>query len=194
VAATGSGADSVIFPYIMNGVLGTRFKLVTGYPGAADTLLAVERGEVDGNGGTSWSTLTAGKPEWIREKKINVIVQLAGRKHPDLGHVPLVMDLAKSESDKGVLELIFARQDMAFPIIAPPGVPAERVEVLRQAFDAVLKDPEYLADARRQNLESYPAKGADITALVGRIYASPPHVIARAKAAIEDGKKVTTKK
>jgi len=194
VAATGSGADSVIFPYIMNGVLGTRFKLVTGYPGAADTLLAVERGEVDGNGGTSWSTIVAGKPEWIREKKINVIVQLAGRKHPDLGHVPLLMDLAKNESDRGVLQLIFARQDMAFPIVAPPGVPAERVEVLRQAFDAVARDPEYLADVRRQNLDSHPVKGADIAAMVGRIYASQPAVVARAKAAIEDGKKVTTKK
>jgi tripartite-type tricarboxylate transporter receptor subunit TctC len=194
VAASGSGADSVIFPYILNGVLGTRFKVVIGYPGNADMLLAVERGEADGNAGTSWSGLTSFKPEWLKEKKIDVLVQLASRRHPDLGAVPLVMDLAKNASDKGVLELIFARQEMAYPVVAPPGLPAERVQALRQAFDAVLKDPEYLADARKQNLEAEPAKGADIAALVDRIYASPPDVIARAKAAMEDGKKITSSK
>jgi tripartite-type tricarboxylate transporter receptor subunit TctC len=194
VAASGSGADSVIFPYILNGVLGTKFKVVTGYPGNADMLLAVERGEADGNAGTSWSGLTSFKPEWIRDKKINVMVQLASRKHPDLGNVPLVMDLAKNASDKGVLELIFARQQMAYPVVAPPGVPAERVQALRQAFDAVLKDPEYLADSRRQNLEADPANGAEIAALVDKVYASAPEVVARAKAAMEDGKKITTSK
>jgi tripartite-type tricarboxylate transporter receptor subunit TctC len=194
VAASGSGADSVIFPYILNGVLGTKFKVVTGYPGNADMLLAVERGEADGNAGTSWSGLTSFKPEWIRDKKINVMVQLASRKHPDLPNVPLVMDLAKNASDKGVLELIFARQQMAYPVVAPPGVPAERVQALRQAFDAVLKDPEYLADARRQNLEADPANGAEIAALVDKVYASAPEVVARAKAAMEDGKKITTSK
>ena len=147
VAATGSGADSVIFPYILNGVLGTRFKVVTGYPGAVDFLLAVERGEADGTAGISWSNITAIKPDWIREKKINVMVQLGTKKHPDLGDAPLVMDFAKNASDKRVLELIFARQEMAYPIVAPPGVPADRVRMLRQAFDAVVRDPEYLADA-----------------------------------------------
>jgi tripartite-type tricarboxylate transporter receptor subunit TctC len=194
VAASGSGADSVIFPYILNGVVGTRFKVVTGYPGNAEMLLAVERGEADGNAGTSWSGLTSFKPEWIRDKKINVMVQLANRKHPDLGHIPLVMDLAKNALDRGVLELIFARQQMAYPVVAAPGVPAERVQALRQAFDAVLKDPDYLADSRRQNLESDPANGAEIAAVVDKMYASAPEVIVRAKAAMEDGKKITTNK
>ena len=194
VAATGSGADSVIFPYILNGVLGTKFKVVTGYPGAVDFLLAVERGEADGAAGVSWSTITAGKSDWVREKKINVMVQLATKKHPDLGNAPLVTEFAKNASDKGVLELIFARQEMAYPIVAPPGVPADRVSILRQAFDSVVSDPEYLADARRQSLDSDPVKGADIAALVDRIYASRPDVIARAKAAIEDGKNITTSK
>jgi tripartite-type tricarboxylate transporter receptor subunit TctC len=194
VAASGSGADSVIFPYILNGVLGTRFRVVTGYPGNADMLLAVERGEADGNAGTSWSGLSSFKPEWIRDKKINVMIQLASRKHPDLRLVPLVMDLAKNASDRGVLELIFARQQMAYPVVAPPGLPGERVQALRQAFDAVLKDPEYLADSRRQNLEADPANGADIAALVDRIHASSPDIVARAKAAMEDGKKITTNK
>ena len=194
VAATGSGADSVIFPYILNGVLGTRFKVVTGYPGAVDFLLAVERGEADGTAGISWSNIRAIKPDWIREKKINVMVQLGTKKHPDLGDAPLVMDFAKNASDKRVLELIFARQEMAYPIVAPPGVPADRVRTLRQAFDAVVRDPEYLADARRQSLDPDPVNGAGVAALIDRIYASPPDVIARAKAAIEDGKKMTTNK
>jgi tripartite-type tricarboxylate transporter receptor subunit TctC len=193
-AATGSGADSIIFPYILNGVLGTKLKVITGYPGNIDMQLAMERGEADGNAGTSWSGLTSFKPDWIRDKKINVVLQLAGRKHPDLSSVPLVMEFAKNASDKGVLEFIFARQDMAYPFVAPPGVPAERVQILRQAFDAVLKDPAYLADARRQHLEADPAKGADIASLVDKIYASPPEVIARVKAAMEDGKKITTSK
>ena len=194
VAATGSGADSVIFPYILNGVLGTRFKVVTGYPGAVDFLLAVERGETDGTAGISWSNITATKSDWIRGKKINVMVQLGTKKHPDLGDAPLVMDYAKNASDKRVLELIFARQEMAYPIVAPPGVPADRVRTLRQAFDAVVRDPEYLADARRQSLDPDPVNGAGVAALIDRIYASPPDVIARAKAAIEDGKKMTTNK
>jgi tripartite-type tricarboxylate transporter receptor subunit TctC len=194
VAATGSGADSVIFPFIMNGVLGTRFRVVTGYPGSVDFMLAVERGEADGTSGVSWSAVVAGKPDWIRESKINVLVQLATKKHPDLSHVPLVMDFAKTAADKSVLELIFARQQIAYPIVAPPGTPAERVQTLRQAFDAVVRDPEYLRDIRRQLLDSDPVKGADVADIVNRLYASPSEVIARAKAAIEDGKSVTTSK
>ncbi len=194
VAATGSGADSVIFPYILNGVLGTRFKVVTGYPGATDFLLAVERGEADGTAGVSWGTIIAGKPDWVREHKINIIAQLGTRKHPDLGAAPLIMEFAKTASDTGVLQLIFARQEMAYPVVAPPGVPAERVQALRQAIDAVTKDPEYLADARRQTLDTDAVKGAAIAALVDRLYASPPEVIARARQAMEDGKKITVSK
>jgi tripartite-type tricarboxylate transporter receptor subunit TctC len=194
VAASGSGADTVIFPYILNGVLGTKFKVVTGYPGAADSILAVERGEADGIVGISWTTLTAGKLDWIRDKKINLMAQLATKKNPDLGNVPLVTEFAKNASDKGVLELIFARQEMAYPIVAPPGVPAERVQVLRHAFEAVVRDPEYLADARRQSLDSDPVRGAEIATLIDRIYASPRDVIARAKVAIEEGQKITTNK
>lgn len=194
VAGTGSGADSVIFPYILNGVLGTKFKVVTGYPGAADFLLAVERQEADGTAGVSWSGLNASKPEWIANKRINVLVQLGLKRHPEMNPAPLVMDYAKSDSDRGVLELIFARQDMAYPIVAPPGTPPERVAVLRKAFEAVLHDPEYLAEAKKQHLESAFMRGEEIEKLIERIYASPPDVVARAVKAIEAGKNVTTAK
>jgi tripartite-type tricarboxylate transporter receptor subunit TctC len=194
VAGTGSGADSVIFPYILNGVLGTKMKIVTGYPGAADFLLAVERQEADGTAGVSWSGLNASKPEWIANKSINVIVQLGLKRHPQMDPAPLVMDYAKSDSDRGVLELIFGRQDMAYPIVAPPGTPPERVAVLRQAFEAVIRDPEYLADAKKQHLETAFMRGEEIEKLIERVFASPPDVIERAQKAIEAGKGVTTDK
>ena len=194
VAGTGSGADSVIFPYILNGVLGTKMKVVTGYPGAADFLLAIERQEADGTAGVSWSGINAAKPEWISKKQINVIVQLGLKKHPGMNPAPLVTEFAKTDSDRGVLELIFARQDMAYPIVAPPGTPPERVAVLRKAFEAVLKDPDYLADAKKQHLETAYMRGEEVDKLIARVLASPPDVVARAVKAIEAGKGVTTKK
>jgi tripartite-type tricarboxylate transporter receptor subunit TctC len=194
VAGTGSGADSVIFPYVLNGVLGTKMKVVTGYPGAADFLLAVERQEADGTAGVSWSGLNAARPEWIAHKSINVIVQLGLKRHPDMNPAPLVMDFAKNDSDRGVLELIFSRQDMAYPVVAPPGVSPERVAVLRKALEAVLRDPEYLADAKRQHLEAAFMRGEEVEALIKRVMASPPDVIERAKKAIEAGKAVTSEK
>ena len=194
VAGTGSGADSVIFPYILNGVLGTKMKVVTGYPGASDFLLAVERQEADGTAGVSWSGLNAARPEWIARKSINVIVQLGLKRHPDMNPAPLVMDLAKNDSDRAILELIFSRQDMGYPVVAPPDVPPERVAVLRRAFEAVLKDPEYLADARKQHLEADFMRGKDVEALIKRVMASPPDVIERARKAIDAGKAVTSER
>jgi hypothetical protein len=175
-------------------VLGTKMKVVTGYPGAADFLLAIERQEADGTAGVSWSGLNAAKPEWISKKQINVIVQLGLKKHPGMGAAPLVMEFAKTDSDRGVLELIFARQDMAYPIVAPPGTPPERVAELRKAFEAVLKDPEYLADAKKQHLETAYMRGEEVDKLIARVLASPPDVVARAVKAIDAGKGVTTKK
>jgi tripartite-type tricarboxylate transporter receptor subunit TctC len=194
VAGTGSGADSVIFPYILNGVLQTKMKVVTGYPGAADFLLAIERQEADGTAGVSWSGLNAARPEWIARKSINVIVQLGLKQHPDMNPAPLVMDFAKDASDRAILELIFSRQDMAYPVVAPPGTPPERVAVLRKAFEAVLKDPEYLADAKKQHLEADFMRGEDIEALLKRVMASPSDVIERARKAIEAGKAATSER
>jgi tripartite-type tricarboxylate transporter receptor subunit TctC len=194
VAGTGSGADSVIFPYILNGVLGTKMKVVTGYPGAADFLLAVERQEADGTAGVSWSGILAARPEWITNKRINVIVQLGLKRHPGMDPAPLITDFAKNDSDRGVLDLIFARQDMAYPIVAPPGTPPERLAQLRQGFEATMRDPEFLADAEKQHLESKFMRGEEIEKLIERIYASPQEVVARAVSAIEAGKNVTTEK
>jgi tripartite-type tricarboxylate transporter receptor subunit TctC len=194
IAGTGTGADSVIFPYVLNSIVGTKFKVVTGYPGSAELLLAAERGEVDGNAGTSWGNLSTNRPDWVKDKKVTLLMQLGTRKHPELADVPFVLDFAGNDVDRKALELIFSRQMMAYPFAAPPDVPADRVQQLRQAFAAVMKDPEYLADAKKQNLDIDPMTGGEIETMVRDIYASPPAVIARAKAALEEGKKATAGK
>jgi tripartite-type tricarboxylate transporter receptor subunit TctC len=187
LAASGSGADSVIFPYVLNGVIGTKFKVVTGYPGNADMLLAVERGEVDGNGATSWVNLVAVRPDWLRDRKFNVLLQLATRKHRDLAAVPLAAEFAKNENDLKVLDLIFSRQDMAYPFVAPPDVPPPRLAALRAAFAATMKDPEFLTEASRQNLEVDPISADEVTAVVRKAYTMPGDVVARTRAVLEAG-------
>jgi tripartite-type tricarboxylate transporter receptor subunit TctC len=187
VPATGTGADSAIFPYVLNGVLGTKFKVVSGYPGASETMLAIERSEADGSAAMSWGNFTSAKQDWLRDKKVNILLQLALKKLAVLPDVPLVMDLAKSDADTKVLELIFSRQSMAYPYAAPPDVPADRLQALRRAFDATMKDPEYLADMQQQKLDLDPLGGDEMQTLISSAYASSPQVIARAKAAIAEG-------
>jgi tripartite-type tricarboxylate transporter receptor subunit TctC len=194
LSASGSGADSVIFPYILNGVIDTKFKVVTGYPGNAEMLLAVERGEADGNSGTSWVTLVSIKPDWIKEKKVNILLQMASKKHADLPDVPLATDLAKDDSARKVMEFIFSRQDVAYPFVAPPGIPADRLQVLRKAFDDTMKDPEYRAEAQKMSMEVDPVSGAELEAVIRKVYATPSDVVARVKSVLEAGKKVTSSK
>jgi tripartite-type tricarboxylate transporter receptor subunit TctC len=185
VATSGPGADSQIFPKLLNAVLGTKFKLVSGYPGNSEMLLAVERGEVDGNAGTSWATLAGSKREWMEQHKVNILAQIGLKAHPALPDVPLVGDLASSPDDRKVIELIASRQDVAYPIAAPPGIPADRLDALRRAFDATVVDPAFVSDAKLQGFEVAPVSGKDVETLVQRLYASPPDIIAKAKAAVE---------
>jgi tripartite-type tricarboxylate transporter receptor subunit TctC len=187
VAGTGSGANSVIYPYVLNGILGTRFKVITGYPGASETMLAIERGEVDGQAGNSWGNFLTAKQSWVTERKIRVLLQLALKKHPDLPDVPLVMDMAASETDRQALTLIFARQSIAYPFAAPPGVPPARVEILRRAFEQTVKSDAYLTEARHLQLEIDPLNGTEVETIVRAVYASSPAVITRARELIEAG-------
>jgi tripartite-type tricarboxylate transporter receptor subunit TctC len=173
VGGTGAAADTDQFPRITNGVLGTKFKIVTGYPGGNEVGLAMERGEVQGRCGWSWSSVRATNFNWYKEKKINVLMQLALEKHPDLPDVPLVVDLAKTDDQRKVLELIFARQVMGRPFLAPPGVPQDRVEALRKAFMDTLRDKEFLEVAEKAKLEINPVSGAEIQKLVTKLYATP---------------------
>jgi tripartite-type tricarboxylate transporter receptor subunit TctC len=180
VGGTGASADTDQFPRVVNGVLGTKMKIVSGYPGGNDVVLAMERGELQGRCGWSWSSIKATHGSWIAEKKINILVQLSLHRHPDLPNVPLIVDLAKTDADRQILTLIFARQVMGRPFLAPPGIPPERAAVLRQAFMDTMKDPAFLADADKSQLEVNPVPGDEVQKLVGEIYRTPPEVAKKA--------------
>lgn len=179
VGGTGGAADTDQFPKIINGVLGTHMKLIVGYPGGNDINLAMERGEVGGRCGWSWSSVLSTRPDWLKEKKINVIVQLAMQKHPDLKDVPLIMDLAKSDQDKQMFRLVFARQTMGRPFMLPPDVPKERVALLRRAFMDTMRDPAFKAEADKAKLEIEPVDGEEVQKLVHDAYETPKPVVQR---------------
>lgn len=180
VGGTGKSADTDQFPRLMNGVLGTKMRVISGYPGGNDVGLAMERGEVKGRCGWSWSSVKSTHQKWLDEKKINILVQLALSKHPDLPNVPLVVDLAKNDEQRQILRLFFARQVMGRPFLAPPGVPADRVAALRKAFMDALTDKDLVADAEKAKLEINPVSGDDVQKLVEESYATPKAVSEKA--------------
>jgi tripartite-type tricarboxylate transporter receptor subunit TctC len=180
VGASGPSADTYQFPKIVNGVLGTKFKIIAGYPGGNDIDLAMERGEVQGRCGWSWTSLKATRPSWLTEKKISILFQMGLSRHPGLPEVPLIIDLARNDDDKAILKLIFARQVMAWPYITPPNVPNDRAEALRAAFMETMKDRDFLADAEKSLLEIRPVTGEDIQKLVKAVYKTPPEIARRA--------------
>jgi tripartite-type tricarboxylate transporter receptor subunit TctC len=182
VGGTGTGADSNLFPQVLNSILGTKLKLVNGYPGTAPILLAIERGELDGICGVYWSSILSLRPQWFANGDMKPLIQIAIEKHPEHQDIPLVTDYAKNPIDKQALELIFASMKFARPFFGPPGIPADRLAYLRQAFDATMKDPEFLADAQKIKLEIGPTTGDQIVQLIQRLYKSPPEVVERAKA------------
>jgi tripartite-type tricarboxylate transporter receptor subunit TctC len=182
IGAAGAGSQATIYPTALNSILGTKFKIISGYPGSAEILLAMQRGEVEGFGSWSWSGID--KSGFLRDRKINVLVQLGMKKQPDHPDVPLVLDLAKTSDDRAVLELIFAPQTFARPLALPPDMPHQRVEMLRQAFDATMRDPNLIADAEKEKLETELVTGKEIDALLAKLYASPRRLIDRAKAAL----------
>jgi tripartite-type tricarboxylate transporter receptor subunit TctC len=178
VGGSGPAADTDQFPKVLNASIGTKFKIVTGYPGGNDVDLAMERGEVMGRCGWSWSSVIATHQSWIDDKKINVLVQLSLKKHPDLPNVPLVMDFAKTEQQAQIFKLVFARQPMGRPFLEPPGIPADRVEALRKAFMATLQDREFLAEAEKMKLEINPVSGDEVQRIVQDVYRTPKPVAA----------------
>ena len=190
VGGTGPGADTDVFPKVLNNIIGTKLRLVTGYPGGNDINLAIERGEVQGRCGYSWSSLKSRFPKWLTGKKVQILLQMSTAKHPDLPDVPFVMDLAKTDRDRKVLELIFARQAWGRPFVAPPGVPADRAKALQAAFMATMKDADFLADAKKQKLEIAPISGEKINQLIAALYASPKDLVEAAKEAAEKTGKI----
>ncbi len=171
------GATAVYHANILNALFGAKLKQVTGYRGGNGVLLALERGEVQGRCNWSWSSIAATRPDWVKQKKINVIIQFADKKHPELPNVPLIGELVKTDKQRQMLDLILSSQVMARPFAAPPGVPAERVTALRAAFMALEKDPAFIKSAKAQDLEFEPVSGDKIQSIIARIAKTPKPLI-----------------
>jgi len=180
----GPGADPDVFAFLYKNVFDAKIKLVSGYHGTTPIILAMERGEVEGLCGYSWSTIKSKNQPWLAEKKINIIVQAALRKEADIAEVPLALDLAKSEEQRQILKVILTSQEIARPFAAPPGLPADRAVALRAAFDATMNDPEFLAEAKKLNLDVNPLAGTTITDLLVELYATPKNVLEKAAQAV----------
>jgi tripartite-type tricarboxylate transporter receptor subunit TctC len=183
----GSGADAteVVFPKAANKLVGTKFKVVLGYPGSTELLIAMERGETQGFCGIGWTFLKLRKGDWLRDKKVNILYQMSIEKHPEIPQVPAIIDYARTPEVRKVFEFLFAPQEFGRPFFAPPGVPAERLAALRRAFELTLKDPQFLVDADKMGVEVQHVGGAEIEKLLEKVYASPREVIDRAKAVAE---------
>jgi len=185
VGATAPGTTMADFPLVVNDVLGLKFKVVRGYEGTPQINHAIERGEIQGQGGIGWAAVKAQVPQWIAEKKIKVIAQYGLKRHPDLTDVPAMLELAVNEPDRQALAMLFARAEYGRPYFLPPDVPAERVTALRRAFDATMKDPALVADAARLQLDIDPMTGEEVQALVAQLNRTPPAIVTRVRTALE---------
>ena len=172
VGATGFNTSSQ-YPQVLNSMAGTKFKIILGYPGGNEINLAMENGEVGGRGSNSWASWKASRPDWVRDKKLNVLVQIGLSKSPDLPDVPLLVDLATNDADRAAMRLVSAPPNVGRPIFTSPGVPAERVTALRRAFDATMKDPAFLDEAKKLNLDIAPISGEELQKVVADIIATP---------------------
>lgn len=189
VGATAAGTTHVDYPLVARALFGLKFKLVSGYPGTAPVHIAMERGEVAGFGANGWLALKALKAEWIADKKVNFVMQYAMSRSPVFPDVPAIGELATNDADRRAIEMMVTRLQFGRPFFLPPDVPAARVEALRRAFDATMKDHEYLAEAEKARLDVAPMKGEDIGPLVAKVMATPPEIVARVRAALADGAK-----
>jgi len=169
----------------MNSLLGTKFKLVTGYQSAAEVGLALERGEIEGRAGNNFNSLKAENGEWLRTGKINLIAQVGLARDAEFPSVPLITDFAKNDSDRQVLRLFSTDVVIGRPFVTAPGVPADRVALLRTAFDAMLQDPAYLEDSKKAGLDVSPTDGVTIQKVVAELINTPDDIVAKAKLAME---------
>ncbi len=179
VSATGAAGDRATMPRILNALLGTKFKVINGY-GTTESMIAVERGEVDGMCGVSWSTLKVSNPDWVQNNRLNVMVQAGARRQAGLPDVPLVIDHAASAEDRTLIELLFFPQEMGRPFVMPPDTPKELVNAIRRAFDATMKDPAFLAEAQKSMFDVDPLSGEEMETILRRAYATPKALVQRA--------------
>jgi Tripartite tricarboxylate transporter family receptor len=183
-ASTSAASDNQLIPQALNNLIGTKFKLVTGYHAMGNAILALERGEAEGIGYWAWGAIKTEKPDWLEGNKIHLLFQTGLTPHPDIPQVPLAISLAHDDAERACLELLLARDVLGRPFVAPPDLPGDRAQVLRTAFMDSLKDPQLLADAKQHDMEITPVTAAEIEALLGRVAALPPAVVERTKRAL----------
>jgi tripartite-type tricarboxylate transporter receptor subunit TctC len=181
-----AGATTTTVPKLLGELAGFKFKIVVGYKSGGDVDLAIQRGEVEGRGATAWGGLKSRNSEWINEKKVNLLYQTGLSKHPDLPHVPLALDFAKNPDDRKLLELFFAAEDLGFPYVAPAGVPAERLAVLRAAFENTMKDSLFLSEMTKQKLDVNPVSWQDMKRIVDESYSAPESLKLRLRNALKE--------
>jgi tripartite-type tricarboxylate transporter receptor subunit TctC len=186
IGASQPGTSTRDFPALLNSMVGTRFRIVSGYPGTREITLALEKGEVQGLCGFSWSSLTAQHPDWLKSGFIRVLAQEHDKGHPALNQmgVPLTVDFARTPENRTIMELIYSSETFGRPYMMAPGVPADRVAALRKAFMEALKDPEAVGEAQKIGLDLDPISGEELQALAEKVYATPAAVIERAKQAV----------
>jgi tripartite-type tricarboxylate transporter receptor subunit TctC len=184
IGGTGASADTDVFPKVIKNLFHLPLRLITGFPGGQDVVLSLQRGEIDGRCGWSWSSLISRNRELYNSGQIVVPVQLGLRKHPDLPNVPLILDLTDDPRTKAALKLIMSRQMVARPFAAPPGVPPERLAILRAAFAATMQDPHFRAEAKQLELEVEPVDAQAVEQLIREIYQTPPDIVGLARQAM----------
>jgi len=187
VGAT-NGIDPETTPRLLNALIGTKFKVVTGYPGVTEVILAMERGEVQGIGDWSVSSIKTARPDWIPQKKINVLMQIALQKDPEFAQVPFALDFVKNEADRKVMELYLTQKTVARPVLAPPGVPADRVAALREGFARLAEDKDFLADSAKAKLDVAPVVGVEVDRVIALITSASPKTAERLGKAIASDK------
>jgi tripartite-type tricarboxylate transporter receptor subunit TctC len=186
MGASAEGASTRDFPSLLKNLLGVKFKIVAGYPGTREINLAMEKGEVQGACGETWSSVAATYPAWFRDKLVKPLVQESNVGYPELDRmgVPLSKEFAKTSEQKQILDLVYSQTTFGRPYVVAPGVPQERVEALRKAFMAAMTDPDLVAEAKRINLDIAPIPGEELQTLIAKLYATPQEVVDKAKAAL----------
>ncbi|MGE0653158.1 MAG: Bug family tripartite tricarboxylate transporter substrate binding protein [Alphaproteobacteria bacterium] len=195
VGTTGAGAALTNFASVLKTALGAKLKVVSGYKTTREIDLALERGEIQGRAGVSYNSIVNATPDWLKENKISFLIQMGLSRHPDLPNVPNILDRVTNATDRAAIELLLTPSEMGRPFVTPPGVPAERLQTLRKAFTAAMKDKAFQADARKQQLELNPMTGAEVEELVRRVYrTASPEVVARAQELTAAGFDATVRK
>ena len=184
VGGSGAGSQMETLPAMLNKLFGTKIKVISGYKGGNEVYLAMERGEVDGRCGSLVSSINSTRPDWFAQKKVSVPVQIALERDPQFPDSPALIEFAKDERTKQILQLILAPMAMDRPILTPPGVPAERVAALKAAFHAAMVDPAFLADAKKQRIEVKEVCGEKVAQIITRAFAMPPDVVKAANEAM----------